>query len=175
MKSGILYIIVFLFVVSLFSCENVTPLPGRPRIEYKSFTIFDTTDILGNSVKGGRLSFYFEDGDGDLGLQPPGNNPNADSINLFMKLYRLDNGVISPAPANDPMTPTGFRIPYMVRTGVNRILKGDISVVIEYLFYTPEDSIKYEFYIKDRSENISNIESTDTIPVYYNGQYKDLF
>lgn len=165
--------IVFFSVIALISCEDIQTLPGRPRIEYKNFSIFDTTDILGNSVKGGRLNFYFEDGDGDLGLAAPGENLSGDSINLFLKLYRLNDGVISPAPGNDPLTPTGFRIPYMIRTGVNRILKGNISVVFLYLFYTTEDTIRYDFFIKDRAENISNTVSTDTIPIFYNGIYED--
>lgn len=173
MNSKFYKYIAFLSVLTLISCDDIQTLPGRPRIEYRNFTIFDTTDILGNAVKGGRLNFYFEDGDGDLGLPAPNENLNDDSINLFLKLYRLDNGDFSPAPGNDPLTPTGFRIPYMIRTGVNRILKGNISVVFLYLFYTEEDTIMYDFFIKDRAENISNIISTDTIPIYFNGDYKD--
>jgi hypothetical protein len=173
MKIRIHKLIALFSVIALFSCDDMQQLPGRPRIEYRSFSIFDTTDILGNSVKGGRLNFYFEDGDGDLGLPTPSDNLAGDSINLFLKLYRLDNGVITPAPGNDPLTPIGFRIPYMTRTGVNRILKGNISVVFLYLFYTTEDSIRYDFFIKDRAENISNVVSTDTIPIFYNGNYED--
>ena len=173
MKIRICNLITFFSVIALVSCDDIQTLPGRPRIEYRNFSIFDTTDILGNSVKGGRLNFYFEDGDGDLGLPAPSENVAGDSINLFLKLYRLDNGVMSAAPGNDPLTPTGFRIPYMTRTGVNRILKGKISVVFLYLFYTTEDSIRYDFFIKDRAENISNVVSTDTIPIFYNGMYED--
>jgi len=173
MKIRIYNLITFFSVIALFSCDDIQKLPGKPRIEYKDFSIFDTIDILGNSVKGGRLNFYFEDGDGDLGLPAPSENQAGDSINLFLKLYRLNNGVMEAAPGNDPLTPTGFRIPYMVRTGVNRILKGNISAVFLYLFYTTEDSIRYDFFIKDRAENISNVVSTDTIPIFYNGIYKD--
>jgi hypothetical protein len=172
MKINI-FLIIALSVFALCSCDDIQTLPGRPYIEYNSFTVFDTTDILGNTIKGGRLKFYFEDGDGDLGLPDPIPGQEFDSINLFMKLYRMNNGLIAPAPDDDPLNPTGFRIPYMVRTGVNRILKGNISVVFQYLFYTEEDTIKYDFFIKDRAENISNIVSTGVIPLFYNGVYED--
>jgi hypothetical protein len=61
----------------------------------------------------------------------------------------------------------------MERTGQNKILKGDISVIFMYLFFSEEDTIRYDFYIKDRAENLSNTVSTSVIPVYYNGIYKE--
>ena len=64
----------FIFPVILlnaYSCKKIESLSPVPYIEYRSFEIFDTTDILGNKAKGGRLRFYFEDGDGDLGMNPP--------------------------------------------------------------------------------------------------------
>jgi hypothetical protein len=121
---------------------------------------------------GGRLKFHFEDGDGDLGLPVPDLTKEADTINLFVNLFRMTNGKIYPAPANDPFKPTGFRIPYMERTGQNKILKGDISVIFLYLFYSKEDTIRYDFNIKDRAENLSNTVSTSLIPVYYPGVYE---
>ena len=42
-----------------------------------------------------------------------------------------------PAPDNDPLKPSSYRIPYMERLGQNKILKGTISVTFLYLFYSP--------------------------------------
>jgi hypothetical protein len=61
----------------------------------------------------------------------------------------------------------------MERTGQNKILKGDISVIFFYLFYTQEDTIRYDFYIKDRAGNSSNSASTSLIPVYFPGVYEE--
>jgi hypothetical protein len=160
-----------LFSLILYSCEPVETMPARPFIDYTSFTVFDTTDLLGNIVKGGRLKFYFEDGDGDLGLPAPVEGLDLDTVNLILKLYRLNNGVMAPAPDDDPLNPTGFRIPFMERTGQNRILKGNIEVEFMYLFATEEDTIKYVFYVKDRAEHLSNFDSTATLPIFYNGIY----
>jgi hypothetical protein len=175
MKIKTCLVIVVFSVLALISCGKIDTLPEEPRIEFTSFTVFDTVDILGNTVKGGRLKFYFEDGDGNVGLNPPSAEDEEllDSINLFLTLYRMNNGSITPAPDNDPMKPTGYRIPYMERTGQNKILKGNISVIFMYLFYSEEDSIRYDFYIKDRAENLSNTVSTGIIPLFNNGTYEE--
>lgn len=173
MKMKICLSVSVFSLLALLSCGKIDTLPKEPRIEYTSFTIFDTTDILGNDVKGGRLEFYFEDGDGNVGLPVPSDEIELDSVNLFLKLYRMTDGAIAPAPDNDPLKPTGYRIPFMERTGQNKILKGNISVVFLYLFYTEEDSLRYDFYIKDRADNLSNTESTPVIPLFYNGIYEE--
>jgi len=172
MKIKVFPAIVLFSLLAIASCGKIQTLPPEPHIEYTSFTLFDTTDLLGNKIMGGRLNFYFEDGDGDLGLAVPDKTEEADTINLFVTLYRMNDGKISPAPANDPFKPTGFRIPYMERTGQNKILKGDISVIFFYLFYSKEDTIRYDFKIKDRAGNLSNTVSTSVIPVFYPGVYE---
>jgi hypothetical protein len=166
----------FLIVISLLvlnSCLKVEHLPAVPHIEFTSFTIFDTTDILGNISKGGRLKFHFEDGDGDLGLDAPSpESPPTDSTNLFFTLFRKEGGVMVAAPDNDPLAPSPYRIPYMERTGQNKILKGTISVTFLYLFFSPTDTISYDFYIKDRALNVSNVISTSEIVLSVNNIYK---
>jgi hypothetical protein len=58
----------------------------------------------------------------------------------------------------------------MERPGVNKILKGTISVSIFY-FLPPTDTIKYDFYITDRALNISNVASTSEVVVSTNKVY----
>ena len=45
----------------------------------------------------------------------------------------------------------------MERLGQNKILKGTISVTFLYRLILPADTIKYDFYIKDRAYNVSNV------------------
>lgn len=167
--TGSLAIFIFVLFISA-SCVKIQTLPPEPYIEYTSFEIFDTV-ILGNEAKGGRLKFYFEDGDGDLGLNPPADGQTADSTNIFLTLYRKSEGIMEPAPENDPLKPLGYRIPYMERPGQNKILKGTISVTFLYLFYFESDTISYDFYIKDRAAHESNVASTNEIIVSDNGIY----
>lgn len=158
---------VFILTLVMFSCRKEPYLPPEPRIEFRSFEVFDTLDILGNFSKGGRLKFYFEDGDGDLGLKEPV-MPSDDSTNLFLTLYKKNNGSYVPAESDDPIYPSDYRIPYMVRLGQNKILKGTISVTFLYLFYNPLDTIKYDFYIRDRAYHDSNIANTCEIALKEN-------
>lgn len=166
-------LVIIIVLISSVACQKIETLPARPRIEYRSFEIFDTTDILGNEAKGGRLKFYFEDGDGNMGLAESEGIFSATS-NLFLTLYRKQNGEMVLAPPNDLLKPSSYRIPYMFRQGQNKILKGTVSVYIAYPpFYLPTDTdtIRYDFHIKDRADNISNIESTGEIIVSQNNTY----
>jgi len=165
------YLLIIFLAFAFSSCVDIKTLPDQPRIEFTSFSVFDTIDPLGNSAKGGRLKFYFEDGNGDVGLQAPDAAVEGDSTNLYFNLFRVTNGKLSSAPADDPLKPTGYRIPYIEKSGQNKILQGTIAVTFLYLFYSEEDSIKYSFYIKDREENISNTDSTGVIAVSVNGDY----
>lgn len=166
--AGSIALSLFMLII-LDSCKKIEHLPPRPSIEFRSFETFDTTDILGNSAKGGRLKFYFEDGNGDLGLEPPGTYfGQSDSTNLFFSLLRKSGGVFVPADDDDPLDPSDYRIPYMVRLGQNKILKGTIKVTFFYLFWEPSDTIKYEFYIEDRANLVSNVVTTCEIIVNEN-------
>jgi len=164
-------IVLLIFTLILDSCKKIEKLPAVPHIEFTSFTIFDTTDILGNMSKGGRLRFHFEDGDGDMGLNAP-LGVQTDSTNLFFTLFRKKGGTMSPAPDNDPLKPSAYRIPYMERLGQNKILKGTISVTFLYLFFNNTDTIRYDFYIKDRALNESNVVSTSEIVLSVNKTYE---
>jgi hypothetical protein len=161
---------ILMITAALISCVKIQQLSPIPRIEFTSFAIFDTTDILGNSAKGGRLKFYFEDGDGDLGLNPP-SIVTADTTNLFLTLFRKADGIMVQAADNDPLKPSAYRIPYMERQGQNKLLKGTISITFLYLFYAQGDTIKYDFYVKDRNLNQSNVASTSEIVISENKVY----
>ena len=169
-KSG--FFITMIIVVLSGSCTRIQQLPPEPFIEYRNFTVYDTLDILGNYCKGGRLKFYFEDGDGNLGLASP-EDTGLDTTNLFFTLYRKTNGEMVQVPDDDSMKPSSYRIPFMDREGQNKILKGTINVTFIYLFYEPDDSdtLKYEFWLKDRDNNLSNIVLTTEIPLSVNGTY----
>jgi hypothetical protein len=167
-----IYAVLFLTaLVTLGSCTKIEHLSPIPSIKYNSFTIFDTLDILGNVSKAGKLNFYFEDGDGDVGLKVPSGGL-ADSTNLFFTLYRKTNGLMEEVNADDPLYPSAYRIPYMVRLGQNKILRGTVSVTFLYLFYSPTDTIQYDFYMKDRALHESNVATTSEITISTNNVYR---
>lgn len=171
MKTIKYLVVIIITIIALGSCRKIEQLPPVPLIKFTRFTVFDTITQLGK-YRAGRLEFYFEDGDGDLGLNPPTGNVT-DSTDLYFTLFRKKGGVmVASNDKNDVLLPyPAFRIPYMERLGVNKILKGTISVSFLYMFYSPGDTIKYDFYIKDRAENVSDTASTCEIPVSMNGVY----
>jgi hypothetical protein len=169
MKFPVLPSVVLLSSLLVFSCGKIEKLPAEPSIRFNSFEVFDSTDILGNKVKGGRLGFYFEDGDGDLGLEAPQTSGQRDSTNLYLWLYRKTGGVYVKAASNDPLSPSNYRIPYLDRQGQNKILRGNITVTFLYLFYSKSDTIKYMFYLKDRASHSSDTVSTCEIVLTRNG------
>ncbi len=157
-----------LSLLMLVSCWPSEELPDQPMVEFRSFTLFDTIDPLGNLTKAGRLTFYFEDGDGDLGIDPP-NLPGDPPSNLFLQLYRMTNGTFVMAKPGEPQYPEEMRIPFLEPGGQNPILKGIIDVTLMYLMYDPHDTLYYDFWIKDRSGNESNTESTCVFVLGENG------
>ena len=162
-----------MIIFASYSCKKIQQLPATPHIDFTSFTIFDTTDILGNISKGGRLKFHFVDGDGDLGLNPPTTTSRTDSTDLFLTLFRKKGGSMDSVPGLDPLLPSpALRIPFMERLGQNKILKGTISVTFIYQSYLPTDTIKYNFFIKDRALNESNVASTSEIVLSVNKTYQ---
>lgn len=168
MRSVIFPVALFSTLLFFVSCRKIEKLPPEPSIKFTSFEVFDSTDILGNIDKGGRLKFFFEDGDGDLGLAAPQNN-STDSTNLFFTLFRKTKGVFVPVSDKDPLKPSPYRIPYMDRQGQNKILRGNISVTFLYLFYSPSDTLKYKFYVKDRALHSSDTASTCEIVLIKDG------
>jgi len=169
------YLVITIITAILYgACRKIEQLPPVPYIEFSSFAVFDTLDILGNQSRGGRLLFRFEDGDGDLGLEEP-NGFQTDTTNMNLTLFRKKDGVmVEVTDKNDPLLPySSYRIPFMDRPGQNKILKGTISVTFLYQFYTIEDTIKYEFYITDRAGNNSNVVSTAEIIVAENNLYTE--
>jgi hypothetical protein len=167
-KVKFLLLISFVFLLPE-ACKKIEHISNIPQIEYLSFQISDTTDILGNRDKCGKLNFSFQDGDGDIGVHDQ--SPDTNDMNII--LYRKINGIMTMVPEStiDPLKISSFRIPYMERTGQNKILKGKIEIFFLYLDYSPADTIQYDFNIEDRAGNISNTATTKEIVVAKNATY----
>lgn len=158
--------IIFLVLIALapLSCKKIRQLPPEPVISFTGFSMFDSTDILGNTHKAGVLEFYFEDGDGDVGLeQPLQGSTNTDTTNLTFFLYEKENGLFT-----EPSDTLGYRIPYIERIGQNQILQGTIQITFLYIGYTESDTLFYEFFIEDRAGNTSN--TSESCEIVFTGE-----
>ncbi len=165
MKKVTTILIVIGVVIALsFSCQKIESLSEIPYIEFKSFELRDTVDILGNPGKIGELIFKFEDGDGDIGLEQPDTlSSDTTNYNLFLTLFEKIEGQYQKVDEEDLETPLNYRIPYIENIGQNKTLIGEIKVELYYYLLMLYDTIKYEFYITDRALHKSNVETTSEI------------
>ncbi|MDZ7634234.1 MAG: hypothetical protein U5L72_07245 [Bacteroidales bacterium] len=162
MKRSVI-ISVFAALIMMGSCKPIEDLPDEPAIEFRAFTLYDTIDILGNPSKAGKLTFYFEDGDGDLGLAAPSIPGYDPSSNLFFKLYRQKDGIFELVGPGDPLYPSEYRIPYLEAEGQNKILRGTIDVTLFYFLFNTSDTFYYEFWVSYRRGHDSNTASQPCI------------
>jgi hypothetical protein len=156
-------IIFLLPAILVAACGKIENLPDTPSVEFRSFRLFDSTDILGNKLKAGVMTFYFEDGDGDLGLAAPDSTSTSDTTNLFLTLYRKTGGVFKEVGDGDLLKPSSYRIPYLEPIGQNDVLKGTIDITLLYFVYKDTDTLYYDFWVKDRKDHTSNVDSTCVI------------
>jgi hypothetical protein len=159
--NGVLVLAVF---TSLFiSCQKPESYSVVPEIKLLYIRVHDTTVIEGSSQKNVTIDFSFVDGDGDIGYD----TTNTDTLhkdNLFFTTYQKRMGVFVNVDSLNK-SPLSYRIPYrdiMARTGQNKTLKGSIKIELEQQLIQ-YDTIKYDFYITDRSLNKSNVETTGEI------------
>lgn len=154
-----LYVILILLTVSMHQCQELPEYPDVPIINYENFSLYISTNNLGQEVLTGKLNFSFTDGDGNIGLNPWPDTvaislPDTQRYNLFLQVhdYQDDEFVIVPDEEGGVLK---YMIPYLDK----QPLSGTISVTIEYPFIR-YDTIFYSFYLYDRDFNRSNTDTT---------------
>lgn len=144
-------------ILLLSSCLKGVQYPPEPVIELISVVFTDSIEPqLGNKMYIGLITFGFTDGDGNIGV-----NQGDTTENMFVHEIGIVNGEHQ-APID-----LSYTIPYLTPDGQNKSLKGEIDVE---LFLEPAppkphvyDTVIFELYIVDRSNNKSNIITTPTI------------
>lgn len=151
MKTAI-NLIFFICIVSLLfhSCQKKESYPLEPIISFDNFLVYQDSALL---------SLNFTDGDGDIGLGDADTVAPYDS-DLFLVYYEKQNGVFKKI---DLPLPFNYRIPLLNKTNKAKALKGTITVNITPTYYNPFskfDTLKFDVFIKDRAQNVSNTIST---------------
>lgn len=155
-----------LFFISLISCS----------IEEQNFSIIPnlTLSKVEQVKREGKDSIVFidieySDGDGNIGLEandtfPPFNFPGKYSKNLFINVFKIENGVTLPIiiPLTTDTINFNDRIKNLTPTGKNKSIKGVLKLNLNPIPFPGvfPDSMFYTVQIIDRALNFSNVVST---------------
>jgi hypothetical protein len=163
-----LFIILPVFLV-FTACIKTEPVSVIPEVTFKSLEVGAGYDSLGNPVKRVIVEFNFIDGDANIGMY----STAADTIdtipperknNVLLTLYYKENEDYIPVETTEDYPEPYFRIPYdekLDRVGQNKTIKGTVKIDLDFYINPDYDTLKYDFYIKDRDNNASNVASTD--------------
>ncbi|MEN8224249.1 MAG: hypothetical protein ABFS05_02715 [Bacteroidota bacterium] len=173
--SKIVLFVLIAVVLWFGSCKKVEKFSEIPRIEFINFEKIYNPDL--EIYDRGVLSFSFEDGDGDIGLNSSDTFPPYDAssdyhYNLIISFFELQNGELAKVPIlwYNPDTEEfdtlslSARIPDLTPQGTNKAINGEIhDTLFMYNFNSDFDTIKFEAYILDRALHESNTISTPLI------------
>jgi len=152
-----------IIAVFLYACKKPEQYSDIPEIKFIRFEKLNANE--------GTLIFYFQDGDGDIGLDaadiyPPFNPESKYHYNLFCDYYEKQNGVFVKIdsiefPSGTEPFNHNARIPRLSHIPGESI-NGEIYYTISPYYYIPfspyNDTIQLKFYIVDRKLNHSNTE-----------------
>lgn len=165
---------IFLLVIASISCVKFEPVSPIPSIEFKELrferVLVDSTFESVQAI----MEFNFVDGDADLGVYDEVHSdielPDSQRYGIFVDLLEKVDGVyikrylLQPRPNTNLIDTVLLHqlLPYdqkLDRVGQNKTVKGVIRSGI-LVSDTPYDTMAYEFFIRDRALNKSNVERT---------------
>jgi hypothetical protein len=159
-------------LIIFYGCVETEPVSRIPEITFKNFELFQGYDSLQNLKLFGELIFSFIDGDADIGLDnyivSDTSLPDSMRYNVFLIPFQKIDSTYLPIEidTSNNKPPPFYAITRnikMERVGQNKTIKGTITIDIEFDIIPPYDTIRYDFFIKDRAGHRSNVESTSDI------------
>lgn len=169
--TKITLILLLIGTVLFPTCSKFEDFPIEPQIEFENFLVFnEQTGITEKGV----LMIKYQDGDGDLGLDPgdtlpPYNYGGEYYYNMIIDYYEKQNGKWELVPLifkdpetgeNDTLT-FSVRFPNLTPSSGNQAITGTINDTM--FIYNPLsefDTIKFSVYIIDRALHKSNTVET---------------
>lgn len=150
--------------VLISSCVKQEEFSDIPAITNRPFVLmFDTGQF---AIKG-VLSFNFQDGDGDIGLNPgdtfvPYNRGGDYYYNLVIRYFEKRDSVYVEVVLDPPFS---ARIPVLNPDYPGKAIKGFISDTLTMDPAPDFDTVRFEFFIYDRALNMSNVLISPDIPL----------
>jgi hypothetical protein len=164
MKKQLFFYLFFIgAILTVFNgCMKKQNFPDTPVISFLSLELFvDTAQV----VRMGILTISYQDGNGDIGLNPSDTFPPYQRngpyyYNYVINYFEKQNGVFKQV---DLTIPFSARIPVLTPNDPNKPINGFIADTMD--LYPPplHDTIKFEAFIYDRALNKSNVITTPEI------------
>lgn len=164
MKKFSIGIMVIILAVATISCRHEPKYSIVPHIEFVSLEKID--DGTGHDSQAD-LTIYFQDGDGDIGLDETDRNPvfSVDSpyyYNFFINLYEKQNGEWVEL---DLPTPLHARIPHL-SNAVPESIEGKLTITTFINNpYSTYDTVRLTCWLVDRALHHSDTITTPEIIV----------
>ncbi|MBL7139176.1 MAG: hypothetical protein ISS17_10435 [Bacteroidales bacterium] len=146
------------------SCVKQEKYSEIPEISLRPFVlIFD----MGQYAVKGVLSFDFQDGNGDIGLNPgdtfpPFNRDGDYYYNLVIRYFEKQDSIYVEVVLDPPFS---ARIPVLNPDYPGKAIKGFVSDTLAMDPAPAFDTVRFEFFIYDRDLNKSNVLTTTDIPL----------
>jgi len=174
-------------VVLLVSCRNDKNFSPTPRLEWVSGALANDDDTTSGRRKVA-ITLYFTDGDGNIGRpegEPLENSCDPDEYDLLIRYYErvegfyeeqlYDTTLVPVLDGNGNVIDTSLEcltfnviLPDLMPEGQNKNLEGEIKTDFDYSGFPNNlnaDSIRFEFQLKDRDRNGSNIVVSPAIAI----------
>lgn len=158
-KVQFLFVLFGMLLLSV-ACNPETDYPAIPYIDYRSCSVSPEEDVL-------HISFYFQDGDGNIGFLGTGDTfaPYVGEYRHNLHLMVLDqdsSGVFFPFMITSQDTAFyNYRINYIEPESRNHSLKGTMEIAFSDLPVIKQKSkygiIRFQLYLYDRDLQKSNI------------------
>jgi len=157
---------IILFCIFLAACKKPVQYSEIPEIKFISFEHLSSKD--------GLLTYYFQDGDGDLGLDETDTDSPFDTTsvyyyNFFCDYYEKQNGIFVKI---DSIDVEGKLKPFILNARFPRLSKLSDESINGEIYHKMEpyrvddsqfDTVKLVFYIVDRALHHSNMDSVVVI------------
>lgn len=162
----------FLALLLIGSCKQYEEYPIEPIIGYEGFTLL--TNPQSGITDRGVIKFSFTDGDGDLGFLAS-DSTLFYQYNLFVTYLECHNGdwhevvLTTYNPSTQKMDTVNLhaRLPYLTPSGDQKGIHGFVYDTLPvYNYQSAADTIRFEFFIKDRAQHQSNTLQTE--PIFIN-------
>jgi hypothetical protein len=162
---------IILICIFLGACKKPVQYSEIPEIKFISYEQHqESYDINGEILimDCGTLTYYFQDGDGDLGLDAsdlklPPFNTFPYSNNFFCDCYEKRNGIFEKIIVPDTMQGFNGCFPRLSKLSKESINGELYHKMVSYHENSPYDTVKLVFYIVDRALHHSNVEEVVVI------------